>query len=247
MVRLHRGLRIFGVPTLLAAAVLVASAAALAGPRKAGGTTPQKASARAAVPVEVPLTSVRVVEEYSGGSTREDTVPFGGQNYARALRMGGSDVAWSEFYLGKHYGRFQTLIGVSDLATGERKPLIYLVFGDGKELYRSPPLTVGDAPRPIDLDVSGVLRLRLEARREAGYWIRDHQSAFWVNPRLSPSGTPVRRTQATVVLDGNPLATPVPLVNGEPCLPLSLLRGLKGQIPALDWDEARGEVVITTR
>ncbi|MGE5608693.1 MAG: NPCBM/NEW2 domain-containing protein [Bacillota bacterium] len=44
----------------------------------------------------------------------------------------------------------------------ERTSATFIVRGDGKEVFRSAPFRVDSGPKEIDVDVTGVRRLRLE-------------------------------------------------------------------------------------
>ena len=48
-----------------------------------------------------------------------------------------------------------------DAATDGRGSVVFEVYGDGKKLWSSPTLSGLDAAKDIDLDVTGVNRLRL--------------------------------------------------------------------------------------
>jgi hypothetical protein len=170
------------------------------------------------------------------------SVTFDGQSYAQALKM---NSGYLDFYLGKRHSRFQTLVGASDLAEADFK-VTYEVLGDGKELYRSPTMQVGAEPQSLDLDVRGVLRLRLVARTR-GTERPEGNRAFWVNPHLYRGEYTLPAKVAKIVLDGNPLDTQAPILHGEPCLPLSLVQRLQGSDPKISWDPERGEVVIVTQ
>jgi NPCBM/NEW2 domain len=215
---------------------------------KAALHAPAGARAQAIRPGETPLTSLPIAQE--GGAYQTNAVTFGGQSYAKALQIHGTgygpDAPYLEYYLGKRCSRFRALVGASDFANDSFK-VVYVVIGDGQELYRSPPLRVGSEPQPIDINVTGVLRLRLLAEMEHYNWEFNDRNAFWVNPRVFQDGEAPRPTVAKIILDGNPLVTVAPIVQGEPCLPLSVLQKLKGSIRRVDWNASSGEVVIESR
>ncbi len=50
--------------------------------------------------------------------------------------------------------RFQALVGVDERA-GPLGSVVFRVLVDGKERVKTPPMTNRDAPKPIDLDVTG--------------------------------------------------------------------------------------------
>ncbi len=59
----------------------------------------------------------------------------------------------------------------------------FIVKGDGKELFRSGPVRWDSAPQPLDVDVSGVKRLRLEVANDAT-WFCAASSIDWADLRL---------------------------------------------------------------
>jgi hypothetical protein len=73
--------------------------------------------------------------------------------------------------------RFQALVGVDDRA-GRLASVVFRVLVDGKERLKTPRMTDRDAPRPIDLDVSGGKFLILDTDfgdrgdvRDLGDWV----------------------------------------------------------------------------
>jgi hypothetical protein len=58
------------------------------------------------------------------------------------------------------YARFHALIGVDDEARGKGN-CVFEVWADGKQLFASGAVTGQDAPRPVDLDVTGARELVL--------------------------------------------------------------------------------------
>lgn len=75
----------------------------------------------------------------------------------------------------------------SSFAAGKRTLVRYsgrsctLKRGDGKDLYKSPPVGIDSRPLPIDVDVRGVKELELEV---VGHWQGDAASVDWANIRL---------------------------------------------------------------
>ncbi len=61
--------------------------------------------------------------------------------------------------------------------------VIFTVRGDGKELYRSPPVEWNSPPIPLDVDVTGVKSLRLEIMNES-MWNFYASSVDWADIRL---------------------------------------------------------------
>ena len=65
-----------------------------------------------------------------------------------------------EFPLNGQFKRFTSKVGV-DAATDGRGSVVFEVYGDGKKLWTSPTMSGLDAAKEIDVDVTGVNRLRL--------------------------------------------------------------------------------------
>ncbi len=65
-----------------------------------------------------------------------------------------------EFPINGQFKRFTAKVGV-DAATDGRGSVVFEVYGDGKKLWSSPTMSGLDAPKEIDVDVSGINRLRL--------------------------------------------------------------------------------------
>jgi hypothetical protein len=85
------------------------------------------------------------------------------------LDRGGKEPYLAAYDLsGGDWKRLKATIGV-DIDPGGREsggelatPVVFVVRGDGKELYTSPPFGVGSKPVNIDVDVSGINKLELE-------------------------------------------------------------------------------------
>jgi hypothetical protein len=68
-----------------------------------------------------------------------------------------------EYSIDRAYGRFEAVAGLSEESAPDL-PVKLEVFGDGRPLW-SQTLLVG-RPQPIDIDVTGILRLRLVATKQ---------------------------------------------------------------------------------
>jgi NPCBM/NEW2 domain len=77
--------------------------------------------------------------------------------------------------------RFQSMVGVDDRA-GPLGNVVFRVLVDGKERFASPALSARDAPRLIDIDVSGAKTLVLITEFGERGGVRD--LADWVEARL---------------------------------------------------------------
>lgn len=77
--------------------------------------------------------------------------------------------------------RFQALVGVDDSA-GPLASVVFRVLVDKQERFASPPLGRGDAPVPVDVDLSGAKLLILIVEFGARGDVQD--SADWLDARL---------------------------------------------------------------
>jgi hypothetical protein len=77
--------------------------------------------------------------------------------------------------------RFQALVGVDERA-GPLGSVVFRVLVDGKPRYQSPPLTDRDAPKAIDLDLSGGKFLILATEFGDRGDVRD--LADWIEARI---------------------------------------------------------------
>lgn len=113
-----------------------------------------------------------------------DRLRAGGALFAKGLGM--RSTSRLAFDLDADYRRFAAELAI-DASAGERGSVIFRVFtagtsGGWKEAYESPIVRGGDAPLPIDVDLSGVTRLALIVSfAERGDECDD---ANWLNVRL---------------------------------------------------------------
>ncbi|MEU8631356.1 protein kinase [Amycolatopsis sp. NPDC048633] len=111
--------------------------------------------------VEVYLSDLRPV---NGNSWTNDTLPadIAGKSYLHSVSKSVSycsDTGAIEYNISKGYRRFAATAGMDDNSGDAGLKVQLEVFGDGRKL-KSVTLELGKAT-PIDVDVSGVLRLRL--------------------------------------------------------------------------------------
>jgi hypothetical protein len=107
--------------------------------------------------------------------------PFrlGGQTFERGV--GTQSRTFLAYRLGGGDRRFQALVGLDDRA-GPLGSVVFRVLVDGRERFVSPPMSVRDTPRPIDVDVSGAGLLVLVTEFGDRGGVRDF--ADWVEARL---------------------------------------------------------------
>jgi len=77
--------------------------------------------------------------------------------------------------------RFQTLVGLDDRA-GPQGSVVFRVLLDGREKFASPPMSVRDAPKAIDVDVAGAKVLILVTEFGPRGDVRDY--ADWIEARI---------------------------------------------------------------
>ena len=67
------------------------------------------------------------------------------------------------------------------LAKNSNSPVMFRVLGDGRELFRSPPMSQVGSEFPCRIPLAGVRKLRLEVHAEDLPW---NGYTFWVEPRV---------------------------------------------------------------
>jgi hypothetical protein len=102
-----------------------------------------------------------------------------GQSYDRGL--GTQSRTLLAYRLAPGDARFQALVGLDDSA-GPLGSVVFRVLVDGKERFVSPPMSVRDTPKPIDVDLTGAKFLILVTEFGERGEIRD--LADWVEARI---------------------------------------------------------------
>jgi hypothetical protein len=110
-----------------------------------------------------------------------DGHPFrlGGRFYERGL--GTQSRTFLAYRLEPRDRRFQALVGLDDSA-GPLGSVVFRVLVDGKERFVTEPMSAGDTPKAVDLDVSGARLLILVTDFGDRGGVRD--VADWVEARL---------------------------------------------------------------
>ncbi len=94
--------------------------------------------------------------------TKESIKDNLGRTYNRGYLSGYSSQSFVEYKLN---GKFSRLTGTFFVKYNDRTftgPGMLKIYGDGKLLYISPEITGGVEPVPVDVDITGVLTLRIE-------------------------------------------------------------------------------------
>lgn len=86
--------------------------------------------------------------------------------------------AFAEIELPVEATRFESILF---LAKKSNSPVMFRVLGDGRELFRSPPMSQVGSELPCRISISGVRKLRLEVHAEDLPW---NGYTFWVEPRV---------------------------------------------------------------
>jgi serine/threonine protein kinase/Tol biopolymer transport system component len=82
--------------------------------------------------------------------------------------------------------RFESLsatVGIADSSIGSNSPLTFRVLGDGRELWKSPPIQMPTDEAMFSVSVAGVRELRLEVAAAGGH---TGAHTVWIEPRLTP-------------------------------------------------------------
>jgi hypothetical protein len=102
-----------------------------------------------------------------------------GQEYDRGL--GTQSRSFLVYNLEPGDRRFQAVVGLDDRA-GPLGNVVFRVMADRDERFVSPPMSAGDAPRALDVDVAGAKRLILITEFGERGGVRD--VADWVEARI---------------------------------------------------------------
>ncbi|MDT3440888.1 MULTISPECIES: protein kinase domain-containing protein [unclassified Pseudofrankia] len=147
-------------------------------PATAGTGSSGPSASAAPTTVDRYLSDSKIVQENVDSSApgTNGSASVSGAAYVHSVRLpanlgySGETPTYVEYDLGRHFQHLQTTVGLSDDATSGTVYLIE-VFGDGRRLA-SHTVKLGDSV-PVDINVTGVLRLRLMTTKvQADYWDR---------------------------------------------------------------------------
>ena len=96
---------------------------------------------------------------------QDDTLRTKGVRYSRGL--GAQSPCVLAFALNKQAKRFSALVGPDDQGNKDIA-LTFYVLGDGKVLFESREMRIGDAPVPVDVDLTGIRQLGLLVTDKVG-------------------------------------------------------------------------------
>lgn len=111
----------------------------------------------------------------------KDSIRINGLAYNRGIGL--QSVSVLAFYLNKKATQFSAEIGADDLGNKE-KPVRFYVIGDGKILFESKEMKIGDAAQKVVVDLRGVERLGLLVTDEIGGLNNKRTYANWANAQL---------------------------------------------------------------
>ena len=145
-------------------------------------------------------------------SIRETPLSIGGRKFEHGVGTHATGIFWVDLAGGTT--KFQASVGVDDAAGNAAASICFKVAGDGKVLWDSGVMKLGDAAKEMDLDLSGVKKLMLTVT-DAGDGINfDH--ADWADARFMVTGERPRaadppREEAVIL---TPKPGPKPRING---------------------------------
>ena len=100
-----------------------------------------------------PLSTLKAIETSSGSKYQFASVTIDATDYEQAFQIPPvSSPVYFEYYLGKKFSRFTSLVGASDFAYS-RFEATYVVIGDGVELGRLGPFSPSMPPKKFDINV----------------------------------------------------------------------------------------------
>lgn len=149
------------------------------------------ASFTAAAAESVPLATLDLSKMSAGWGQAQSNhavsgQPFsiGGRKFDQGVGTHANSRLWID--LGGGAEHFQALVGVDDAAANERASVVFKLVGDGRKLWESGPMRLGQPARPVEVDLRGVQHLLLQvtdAGDGAGW---DH--ADWADARFVMAG-----------------------------------------------------------
>jgi alpha-galactosidase len=137
-------------------------------------------------------------------SIREKSLTIAGQQFAHGVGTHASSSLWLELDGGAE--QFSAQVGVDDAAGNDKASITFTVVGDGRTLWRSGPMRLGQPAKPVSLDLRGLKTLLLLVG-DAGDGI-EYDHANWAEARFVISGTAPKAIdaprEAAVILTPKP-------------------------------------------
>jgi alpha-galactosidase len=132
------------------------------------------------LPIQTFSTSIRPVQAKTNYS--HDSIYINKKFYERGI--GAQSVCILSFYLDKHAKRFTALVGADDKGNKEI-PVKFYVLGDGKILFESGEMNIGDDPKEVDVDLTGIVQLGLLVTDDIGGINNKRTYCDWANAQLT--------------------------------------------------------------
>lgn len=134
---------------------------------------------------------------------------IGGRSFAKGV--GTHAASYWGLYLGGNATRFEASVGVDDEVDGSNVGVEFKIVGGGKLLWESGTMQQGDAPKAVDLDVTGVQRLHLFVTDAGNGNSFDH--ANWCNARITTTSASLVAQRNTDKYILTPPPGPAPKIN----------------------------------
>ncbi|MFD2523367.1 NPCBM/NEW2 domain-containing protein [Emticicia soli] len=166
-----------------------------------------------------------------------DTLRINGQRFSRGL--GAQSPCVLAFLLNGKAKKFSALIGVDDQGNKEI-PLTFYVLGDGKVLFQSPEMSIGDAPLQVDVNLTGIKQLGLLVTDKVGGINNKRTYCNWINAQLEMIGN--NKPQYVTNTDKKYILTPKP--SAKPRINSAKLFGATPNNPFLYTIAATGQKPI---
>jgi RNA polymerase sigma factor (sigma-70 family) len=112
---------------------------------------------------------------------RRDGMTIGGRGYEHGVSVRARSSVTVELNLECQV--YRAMAGVDD-ATGGWGAVVFSVFGDGEELWRSDAVAGGDAAVPVSVPLAGVESLRLQVEPDEGTFLGGMALADWAESEI---------------------------------------------------------------
>ncbi len=176
---------------------------------------------------------VAVRKNYSG-----DTLRINGKKFDRGL--GAQSPCVLAFLLNGQARRFSALIGADDLGNKEI-PLTFYVLGDGKVLFESAAMKIGDEPVKVDLSLVGIRQLGLLVTDKVGGINNKRTYCNWINAQIEMIGD----NMPEHVINGGEKYILTPKISAKPKINSASLFGATPGNPFLYTIAATGQKPIS--
>ncbi|HVU58156.1 MAG TPA: NPCBM/NEW2 domain-containing protein [Puia sp.] len=110
-----------------------------------------------------------------------DPIRIKGVAFGRGLGLQSVSILAMEVH--GHARRFTAMVGADDLGNKDI-PVKFFVLGDGKVLFESGPMRVGDTARAVDVDLRGIGRVGLLVTDDVGGNNNKRTNADWADARF---------------------------------------------------------------